>query len=408
MGSEPASGIVSLLRNRRFVLWMASVFCGGLGYFAWSISVLWLAYELTGNLVVTALVLSVQYTIYAITFIAGPFVDRVADKRRIYLVVYPIEAAAVAIVGLAIRTGTLSIGLLLGAVIVTAILDDFWWTADNTVPPMLVSKENLLVANGLVAASGGGSSIAGYSVGAVLLVIVGPSAGAFVFALLLVAAALLIAPVALRSGFTSERRLLSNFLQGWSFLGQGKGRPFLQLGVVLAAEGLFLAAPPLLITLLSNRLFSNPGQTYGLLFTAYVVGSLVGGIALSRANPRRHLGALLVGAVVVQAAGLGLALLLVPTTALDAAAWFVVGVATSIPSTVIYAFLQGTVPPDKMGRAVSNLYLFPGVASAVGAVAFGALSIVLAPLTFGFAIVIGMLLAGVLIASVPFVWRLRL
>jgi MFS family permease len=408
VGPEPTTGFGSLVRNRRFVLWMASVFCGGLGYFAWSISVLWLAYQLTGNLVVTALVLSVQYTIYAITFIAGPFVDRVSDKRRIYLVVYPIEAATVAVVGFAIRTGTLSVALLLASVVVMAILDDFWWTADNTVPPMLVSKENLLVANGLMTAAGGGSSIAGYSLGAVLLVIVGPSAGAFLFALLLVAAALLVAPVVLRSASTSDRRLLSNFLEGWSFLGRGKGRPLLQLGVVLAAEGLFLAAPPLLITLLSNRLFSNPGQTYGILFTAYVVGSLVGGLALGRANPRRHLGVVLVGAVVVQAAGLALALLFVPFTALDAGAWFVVGVATSIPSTVIYAFLQGTTPSDTIGRAVSNLYLFPGIASAVGAVAFGALSIVLAPLTFGYAIVLGILLAGVLIASVPFVWRLRL
>ncbi|HLM70962.1 MAG: hypothetical protein ACHQ0I_03565 [Candidatus Lutacidiplasmatales archaeon] len=407
MGPQPSTGFASLLRNRRFVLWLASGFCGGLGYAAWSISVLWLAYQITGNLVVTALVLSVQYVIYAVTFIAGPFIDRVADKRWVYLFVYPIEAATLVVVGLAIRSGSLTIVLLLSAVVVTALLDDFWWTAENTVPPMLVEKEGLLVANGLMTASGGGSSIAGYSIGAVLLIIVGPSGGAFLFALLLVAATLLIAPVALRSATTSERRLLSNFLEGWSFLGRGEGRPLLQLGAVLAAEGLFLAAPPLLITSFSNRLFSNPSETYGILFTAYVVGILVGGLAIGQANPKRHIGTLLVGAVALQAAGLALALLFVPTTSLDAAAWFVVGVATSVPSTIIYAFLQGTTPSETLGRAVSNLYIFPGIASAVGAVGFGALSTVLPPLSFGYAIVLGLLLAGAAIASVPFVWRLR-
>ncbi len=304
-------------------------------------------------------------------------------------------------------TGHLSVSLLIGAVVVMAVLDDFWWTADNTVPRILVGKDNVLRANGLQSAMVGGGSLAGYSVGAALLILVGPGGGAFLFAALLAASALLIAPVAIRSVPAAGGGVFRHFLEGWSILGRGPGRPLLQIGALFAAEGFFLGAPALLVTLFAYRFFGGSSHVYGLLFTVYVVGAVVGGLIVGRANPRAYLGRLLVGAMVGEGATTALAVLALPSLLPSVGAWFLVGLTGGIPATLLYAYLQATAPPDAIGRVISNLYLFPGVASAVGALAFGLLSSSVAPATLGYAVGLGLVGTGVAAVLVPAVRGLK-
>lgn len=399
--------LLTVLRQNRFSFWLASRFSGTIGYSAWSLAVLWLAYNLTGTLLVSALVLLVQYSIYSVTFVAGPFVDRVEDKRRVYLVVYPAEAVTATLVGVALEYGHLTVPILLSAVGVMALLEDFWWTADNTVPRILAGRENVLRANGLAEAMGGGGSLAGYSVGAALLIVVGPSGGAFLFAGLLAASAVLIAPVRISAPRLAETGLWSRFLEGWSMLLKGAGRPLLQIGLLFAAEGFFLGAPALLLTLFAHQEFGGSSHIYGALFTSYVVGTVAGGILVGRANPRAYLGRLLAGAMVAEGLAVALTVAVLPGFPLSVPAWFAVGLASSVPPTLFYSYLQATTPPEAIGRVVSNIYLFPGVASAVGAVAFGALSFVLAPSALGYAVGLGLIASGVAAMAVPVVRRMR-
>jgi MFS family permease len=407
LGTTTEGGLRAVLGLNRFYLWLAARFAGTIGYSAWSLSVLWLAYQISGSLVLSAIVLFVQYTLYAVTFIAGPFVDRQTDKRTVYLIVYPAEAVTAALLGVAVTTGHLTVPILLGAVIVMSVLEDFWWTADNTVPRILTGRENVLRAMGLAEALGGGGSLAGYSLGAALLVVVGPSAGAYLFAALLAASAILIAPVRIRSAKVRESRLLSNFLEGWRILFAGKGRPLLQIGTLFAAEGFFLGAPALLVTLFANRDFSGSSQVYGILFTAFVVGAVAGSLLIGRANPRAYLGRLLVSAMVAEGAAVAFAVAVLPSLPGSILAWFLVGLASSVPPTVFYSYLQATTAPDAIGRVISNIYLFPGVASAFGALAFGALSASLLPATLGYTVGIGLVAAGLAAFCVPAMRRMR-
>jgi MFS family permease len=400
-------GVRSVLSNRWFRLWLAAQFTGNVGYSAWSIAVLWLAYQISGTLLLSALVLFVQYGIYSITFIAGPFVDRVADKRTVFLIVLPLEAVTAALIGVAVTTGSLSIGVLIVAVIGMALLDDFWWTADNTVPRILVGRDNVLRANGLQSALVGGGSLAGYSVGAALLILVGPGGGAFLFAALLAASAILMAPVRVRSPPVPEAGLFRDFVEGWSILARGRGRPLLQIGALFAAEGFFLGAPALLVTLFANRDFGGSSHVYGLLFTAYVVGAVAGGLAVSRANPREYLGRLLVGAMVAEGATIALAVLALPLLLPSVTAWFLVGLTGGIPATLLYSYLQATAPPEALGRVISNLYLFPGIASAAGALAFGFLSSTFPPALLGYGVGLGLVLTGIAAVAVPAVRGMR-
>lgn len=397
----------SILHNRKFALWLASEFSGVVGYSAWSISVLWLAYQISGTLLVSALVLFVQYGIYAITFVAGPFVDRVGDKRTIYLVVLPLEAVAAAVVGLALDTGHLSVPLLLGMVAVMAFLEDFWWTVSNTVPRVLVGRDNVLRANGLAAASGSTGGLAGFSIGAALIIFVGASGGAFLFAALLATAAVLILPVSIASAPVTDSGLGGHFLEGWSRLAQGLGRPLLRIGAVFAAEGFFLGAPVLLITSYAHRGFTDPGQAYGLLFTAYVVGAMLGGLLVTQANPRRSLGRLIAGTMVAEGAAIALAVAVLPGLAASIGARFAVGLAGSIPATLFYSYLQATTPSEAIGRVLSNRNVFPGVASAFGAVVFGSLATSIDPSPLGYIVAAGLAAAGFVAVAVPTVRNMR-
>ena len=347
--------------------------------------------------------LFVQYGIYSMTFLVGPFVDRVPDKRTVFLIGLPLQALIAALVGIAVLKGSLSVALLLGAVVAMAALDDFWWIAGITAPRILVGKENLLRANGLQSALVGVGSLLGYATGAALLILIGPGGGALLRAAMLAAAAILILPVGLRAPPSAERGLFRNFVAGWRILGQGTGRPLLRISALYAAFGFFLGAPVLLITLFASRDFGGSSYVYGVLFTTYMVGVVASGLAVGRTNPRRYLGRFFVSAMAAEGAMVVLAVAALPQLLPSAVAWFLVGLTGAIPATLLYSYFQAIAPPEAVARVIANLELFPSATSAVGAIALGLLSATLYPSTLGYGVglcLMGVGIAGVAVATV--------
>jgi len=404
---SPVSGLRSVLTHRGFALWLGCQFTSNLGYTAWSISVLWLAYQISGTLLLAGLVLFLQYGIYSLTFIAGPFADRARDKRSIFLVVLPLQAVIAAAVGVAIVRGSLSVAFLLGAVAAMAILDDFWWTTGNTVPRILMGKENLLRANGVQAAVTGVGSLVGYGLGALTLITFSPAGGGFLRAAMLVVAVGFVALVRIPSVPSTERGLFGDLVDGWSILGREKGKPLLQIGALFAAEGFFLGTPLLLITLFANQDFGGSSFAYGLLFTTYMFGAIASGLAVGRWNPRRHLGLFLVAATIAQGLAMVAGVVALPALLPSAGIWFLVGFAGGIPSTLLYSYLQAVAPPEAVGRVVSNFELFPAGASAVGAVALGLMATTFAPSTLGYGMGLGLVVVGAAAVLIPVVRGMR-
>ncbi len=70
-------------------------------------------------------------------------------------------------------------------------------------------------------------------------------------------------------------------------------------------------------------------------------------------------------------------------------------------------FLQGNWPAESLGRVTSNLYLFTGTASSVGALVLGALAVGGSPLLLGSVAAAGYLLVGSAVVLVPSLRRLR-
>ncbi|MCI4365887.1 MAG: hypothetical protein L3K10_07525 [Thermoplasmata archaeon] len=376
---QGGSGYRSVLRNRRYLLYQASAIASTTGYAVYSIAIPWLAYVTTGSFVAVGLVLFLEIGVYSLTFLAAPLVDRAADKRLIFLIGYPIQAVAAAGLAFAAAHGELTLPLLLVVVVVLAIGWDFEWAVFQVAPRLLLRKNELFAGGGLSSALGGGVQVGGYAAGAGLILLSGAAGTGYLYAGLLVLSTFLALLVPLRGGESAERDYLAGFRAGWRYLVTRAGRPLLQLGVLDAFAGFFVAALPVLITLVAGRSFPNPSLAYGVLFTSFVLGGVSMDLVLGHYNPRGHVGVVLVGGLSVSAVALYLTGVFPPSLLLTSLAWFVAGGALGSYSSGKTTFLWGYVPPQQLARVTSNLYVFPGTAGAIGAVVLGGLASRLGP-----------------------------
>jgi MFS family permease len=369
------SGYYQLLRNRRFLFLWSSGSVGDAGYAVYSISILWLSYQLSGSLLISGLVLFVEFGIYALSFIAGPFVDRVADLRTVLLVGYPLQGVTAAAIGWATLSGHLTVPLLLILVVTISFVWDFTWTASQAALPRIVAKDQLFRANGLTSALSGGNQIAGFAVGGVLILVTGPGGGAMLMAALMGVSAILSIPISAPAPKQArDQPIFQDFTDGWKHLMAEPRRPLMQLAVFSALQAFFSGAPALIITLASSTIFTNSSTAYAILFTAFMAGGLVGGLALGQLNPRRHLTPLLVGALLAEAGLIVLTLRLSPNLIESAVGWFTVGMFDVAFYTGYIAYLQAKTPDGLLGRTTSNMYLFRGMSRATGALLVGAMA----------------------------------
>ncbi len=367
-------GWSELLRNRRYLLLLGSGTLAGAGYAVYSVSVLFLAYGLSGNLLVAGAVLFIEYGVYTLTFLIAPLVDRARDKRTVLLVCYPIQALAAALLAVELRGGALSVPVLLGLVLVLAVLWDFVWATFMIAPPLVLPKRQLFVADGLSSVVSVGTQVGGYAGGGALLYFVGPYGGASAYAVLLLGAFLIALPLRLRVEHPPDTRFLETFRRGWDAFRGRAGRSLRSLAGVDVLFGFFSAVPPLLLPAIAFERFGTPASAYAVLVTAFALGGSLAGILVGHANPRRHVGRLLILTPVL--AGVSL-LALLPTgvpLALPAFLVAVAGAAVSVRYTAKYTWVQGSYAPELLGRLSANLYLFTGVSGSIAVLVVGELS----------------------------------
>lgn len=402
-------GYATLLRgNRRFLFFWLSTVSGETGYSVYTITVVWLAVEISGGIGVAGLVLAIEYGVYALSFLIGPFVDRARDLRIIILVGFPLQLVAAAAIGVTLLLHLLTVPLLIGLVVALSVLWNFTYVAQNSMLPRLVAENDLFRANGLVSAAGGVNQVAGFAAGAVLLVVLGPAGGAFLYAALNGLAGLLAIPLSAPQTVGSGRSLRDDFLDGWRQLLSGEGRPGFHLSVFSGLQAFFSSAPSLLIAALASTSFHHSAGSYGLLFTAFGIGSVAGGLVLGGANPRSRLLLVLSGSTVAEGALIALGATIAPALLASAGAWFAIGAVDVLFFTGCLAYFQATTPKGLFGRVWADFYLFRGGSRAAGAVVVGLLAGLLGPVGLGYLVAVGWVLIGVAAPlALPGVRRLR-
>lgn len=397
----------TVLRNRQYLLWLASSNTASVGYAVYAISIVWLTYTVTHSYLIIGLVLFAEYATYSATFLIAPFADRVANQRTIYLICYPVQAIAAVTIGVAAYQGFLGVPLLLGLIVLISFLWDLAWAAYQAAPRLLLGPDELFAAEGVGGAIGGANSIAGYASGGVFIILVGAGGGMYLYAALLALGAILALPLAVHPGPASDESFSESFRTGWRTLLSEPGHSLLQLASVDAIQAFFTSAVALLITLISISTFTASSSAYGVLFTTYVIGGVLAGLALGWTNPRRRAGVVMVGSLVAS----GFAFLIagaVPAILLFAAsAWLIVGIALTGYTNSKFAFIRGSVEPNRLARVSSNMYLFPGITSAIGALVLGGLADHSSPLPFALLLGAGFFSAGLLAILLPGVKALR-
>jgi hypothetical protein len=403
----PASGFRSVLRNRQYLVFLASSNTATMGYSVYAISIVWLTYTVAHNFLVVGGVLFLEYAAYTATFVFAPIVDRVRNQRTIFVASYPVQAVAAATIAIGVEDHFMSVGLLFALVAVLAILWDMTWAAMNAAPGVLLTPNEQFAASGVSGAIGGALTIAGFAIGGSLIVLVGAAGGMYLYAGVLAAAAVLALPLRVTPSTGVERSFRESFREGWKLIMGGEGRPLLQLATVDSIQGFLTAAPPLLITLLAVVVYRGAPAGYAILFTAEVVGGVVAGLVLGRWNPRGSVGLLLPVALLATGGAIGLAVALPANLTLGSAAWFAVGFASAVYVDAKYAFYRGAVAPEKIARLISNMYLFGGTAAAVGALVLSGVADARVVGLLGAAIAAGFVAAGLVGLALPGVRRMK-
>ncbi len=378
-----------------------------MGYSVYAISIVWLTYTVTHDLFSVGVVLFIESAAYTFTFLTGPIVDRVRNQRTIFIASYPIQAVAAAVIALGVWRGFLTVPLLYALVAVLAILWDMTWAAANAAPGVLLTPDEQFAAGGVSGAIGGGLSILGYAVGGTLILAVGAEGGMLLYAVLLAAATVLALPLVISPPPSSETSFFASFREGWKLVVGGEGRPLLQLASIDAVNGFLTWAVPLMITLIAAESYHGSTLGYATLYTTEVVGGVLAGLVLGRWNPRGRVGRILGVGLVLTGLSYVLAVALPSMIWLGAITWFGVGFAGSLYLDAKYAFFRGAVAPGQIGRLVSNMYVFPGIAGSVGALVISSVAAGTTPLVLGVAIGLVFVAAGLAAFALPGVRGMR-
>jgi len=395
-----------LLRNRPYLLMQASSALAGAGYAVYSVSVVFLAYGITGNLLIAGAVFFIETGVYTMTFLVAPIVDRARDKRSILLACYPFQALAAGVLAYSLHTGHITIPLLLGVSFVVALGWDFVWAAFMVAPPILVPKRQLYIADSLNNVIGAGTQIGGYAGGGALLYVIGPVGGASAYVVILLAAIVVTLPLSLRVENPPTTAFWETFRRGWDAFRGSAGRTFRALAMMETFLGFFTTLPTLLVTEIAYERFADPAGAYGILITVYALGGSVAGIVVGHHNPRRSVGLILL--LCPALAGIFMVALAPPTVSIVIVGVLLaaVGAALTVRYTAKYTWVQGTYPPEVLGRLTSNIYLFTGASAAIAVLLIGTLSLTVPLSTLLLLTGGGLVAGGVLCLALPPIRRM--
>lgn len=377
MSGGPAQrplGPTAFLTNRAFQLYQARGTLSSVSYTLYLGTVLWLTYRLSGGILLAGVVLGVQTVVFTFTFLVSPLVDRVYDKRWVFVLCYPLQAALAAALGLAYWTGGLSRPVLLLIVVLLAVLWDFTEAADETTTRLLFGKEHLFVVSGLGSAIGGVVSIALYFTAGAALGLFGVLGGAALLVGILLGATALALPLPIPTPRIVRQSWWSGFREGWALFRGDGGRTLRHLSILQLCVGFFVSAPLLLLTLYVGRYFAGAQGAYAELYVAFLLGGILVGLVLGRLNPRGLVGPVALGGILATGLILLGAEVAVVSVLLSAVAWFGVGAANSARTQGTWTYLQGRHEPELLARVTMNIYLFLGAGSALGAFTVGLLS----------------------------------
>lgn len=320
------------------------------------VALLWLVLVTTGSTVLVGLT---QAAVLIPAVLASPFAGVYADRsnRRNLMVVSNLAQGGVtAAVSIAYAFSSLNYSLLILLVLLLYSGAQFYRSASLAIIPSIVSRENLGAANGLSSLSLSVNQLAGYTIGGIVILALGPVVPITYDSLTFFIAAALMLFIAKAYGVPAgtpstppfERSFSKDFREGLGYV--RRSRIFLELiffGLVINffAGGVFAILAPY-----AKLWVHGDASIYGFLSGSFALGSIAGSIMIGRINFRAYVGKLLF----IGVAAFGLLLGFVGlTTSIPVAliAFLSMGLIIAIINVPINVLVQTQVPSEMLGRA---------------------------------------------------------
>jgi MFS family permease len=332
-----------------------------------------LAAVLTGNpLGVSAVAVAQTLPWLLVSLPAGALVDR-WDRRTVTLVTNGVRAILAGVLAALVALGLAGIPALCVVAFGLTTAETFADAAAQALLPALVEVTDLEWANSRLSV-----------VSSVAVQFAGPPLGGLLFALRravpfladavsFAAAALLLRalPPLKATATPAATSLRAEIAEGLRFLFR---RPLLRalVGAVAINNLVTEAVFGIFVLYALHVLYLGPAQ-YGLLFTAYALGGVLGGLCAVRVRHLLGAGPAVIGSMLL----LGLPFLLialVPNGFVAGAAMVVIGTGEGVWNVLTMSLRQAVIPDPLRGRVISAFRMFGWGAASVGAALGGMLA----------------------------------
>jgi MFS family permease len=359
--ADSGPALLRPLRLRDFRLLFAGETVSVLGDQFHFVALTWLAIQLTGSGLVLGTVLMTAAIPRAVfMLVGGAFSDRFSP-RTLMLASNAIRGVVVGILATLVLSGRAELWHLYVLAGIFGVVDAFFYPALNTIVPMLVPERQLGPANaltqgaqqimGLVGPALAGAMIATVQTGPAFA-IDAVSFGVAAVALLLITGGRRHADPAAdgeRPGVLAT--IAGGVRAAWA-------DPPVRSMVLLTAAFNFAFTGPISVGLafLADHRFAGGSAAFGLLFSAFGGGAVIGAIASGSLPRHRRLG--LIVMIVAIALGIGLALIgLAPSLPVALTIIAVMGVLIGFINVQAIAWLQSHIAEEMRGRVMSLVTL---------------------------------------------------
>jgi MFS family permease len=358
--TESGPALLRPLRLRDFRLLFAGETISVLGDQFHFVALTWLAIQLTGSGLVLGTVLMTAAIPRAVfMLVGGAFSDRFSP-RTLMLASNAIRGVVVGILAGLVLSGWAELWHLYILAGIFGVVDAFFYPAMNTIVPMLVPERQLSPANALTQGAQQIMGLVGPALAGAMIALVqtGPafaidavSFGVAAIALLLISGGRRHADPAANA---DRPGMLATIAGG---VGAAWSDPPVRSMVLLTAAFNFAFTGPISVGLafLADHRFNGGSAAFGLMFSAFGGGAVIGAIAAGSIRPRR-LGAIVMAIAMVL--GVGLALIgLAPSLAVALGIIGVMGVLIGFINVQAIAWLQSHIAEAMRGRVMSLVTL---------------------------------------------------
>jgi MFS family permease len=340
------------LRHRNFVLIWSGLLVSNMGTWMQNVAQSWLIYKLTGNdpLYLGWLGLSFAIPMIVAPPVGGMVADRV-DRIRLLYITQTSSLLLATLLAILTWAGAIRPWHILLTTFAGALLLAFDNPTRQALIPELVPRADLLNALSLNSATYTGAALVGPAIAGALLDVVGAG---WLFMLNAVSyLAVIGALLAMRDPPRDRRRAISlrdALFGGFVYAWRHKLILFLLLLSALAA--LFGRSYQQLLPVFADDIWRVGSGGYGALLSAGGAGALIGAFAMSSVREIRRQGRVLVASGLIFCAALAV-FALCPWFWLGVALLVVVGVSSTVFTTMIATVIQLSVPSELRGRVIS-------------------------------------------------------